>query len=46
MEEVAQEMEMVLWKKAKHVKEGVWFAKFMKECWHYASLTDQASKAR
>ena len=45
MEEVAQEMEMVLWKKAKHVKEGVWFAKFMKEC-ITQSLTDQASKAR
>lgn len=45
MEEVAQEMEMVLWKKAKHVKEGVWFAKFIKEC-ITQSLTDQASKAR
>lgn len=44
-EEVILEMEIVVWKKAKNIQKGVWFAKFLKDC-ITQSMMDIASRER
>lgn len=45
VDEVAQEMELVLWNKAKDIRAGVWFSKFVGEC-AKRLLLDMASRER